>query len=150
MKINTEIDMLQNLAIFRDVPRHHLQLLAFSSEECELPNTKIIPELKKYGNHALLVIKGKLIHQQSNQEEKFDDLKDGHLLFPLSMVANIENRDNYIVIERLNGKIYRHELFKRVAEEFPDFAQQVQKNLFQNLQYSMEELNKLNQLFKKI
>ena len=147
MSVQADSQTLQQIALFRDCDVVALQILAFAAERQEFaPGEDIITQGKK-ARAAFLLLNGQAKLRDGAVE--LGTAEPGSLLGEVAMLQ----AGPYAITAKAAGPVetvrLSHELFIRVAREYPDFGRSVLRNLGDKLASNLRELETVRMLLTR-
>jgi CRP-like cAMP-binding protein len=149
MRVQTEMELLRSLPVFAGVDPSQLQLLSFSSKRRKFTAGQPILVKGEVPRGAFLLTQGRAhVHDGADAKAaKMASLETGALVGELALFVAKPNPFSIIAAQNVEAKEISRELFKRVAEEFPEFGQQVFAALSRKLDQGLVELDELQKAF---
>ncbi|MDE2383654.1 MAG: cyclic nucleotide-binding domain-containing protein [Alphaproteobacteria bacterium] len=147
MSVRADSQTLQQIPLFRDCDPVALQILAFAAERQEFASGEDIITKGKKARAAFLILNG--------QAKLRDEGEDLGLAEPGSMLGEVAmlRAGTYAITATASGPVetvrLSHELFIRVAKEYPDFGRAVMRNLGDKLAGHLRELDAIRLMLNK-
>ena len=147
MGIRADSDSLREVPIFRDCDPVAMQVLCFAAEKQEFASGEEIIAQGKKARAAFLILDGRA--QLVNGESQVAVAEAGSLLGEVAMIQ----AGPYAVTAKATGSVFTlritHELFFRVANEYPAFGAKVLQNLGDRLGQHLRELEPIRAMLLK-
>mgnify|MGYP003551740649 FL=1 len=149
MSVRADAETLRQIPIFAECEPVHLQLLAFASERQHFVSGEAIISEGKKAKSAFLLLSGNADIQQTTglHRQSIARAEPGSFLAEVAMIG----RTTYAITALAMGPVATaridHELFLRVANEYPEFGQSVFKVLARRLDSSMQDFESVRVKF---
>jgi len=147
MSIRADSESLRELPIFRDCDPIAMQVLCFAAEKQEFASGEEIISQGKKARAAFLILEGRAQLTEGDSQVAVAD--PGALLGEIAMLRS----GPYAITAKASGAVITlritHELFIRVATEYPAFGARVFHNLSDRLGQHMRELEPIRALLMK-
>ena len=149
MSIREDIAMLRAVELFAAADPAHLQVLVFAAPRVEVAAGGWLFREGQVDGAGWLLRSGAASawRTEKGQERKIANLGRGAFTGELAMAARQPHHLSVKAETRLSALRFDHDLFLRVAAEFPEFGRQVFAVLTRRLELSMLELNRVRELF---
>ena len=147
MGVRADSETLRAIPIFRDCDTVALQILAFAAERQEFASGEDIITQGKKARAAFLILNG--------QAKVRDGARDVAVAEPGAFLGEVAmvRAGPYAITATASGPVetarISHELFIRVAKEYPEFGQRVLRNLGDRLDSHLRELEGVRILLGK-
>jgi CRP/FNR family transcriptional regulator, cyclic AMP receptor protein len=138
---------LRQIPLFRNCDAVPLQVLAFAAERQEFAVGKTIIKEGQKAVAAYFVMSGSADLEQGRH--KLGHAEAGSLLGELAMIAGSTYSITAVASQPVTAARIDHELFKRVADEYPEFGRAVLGALSEKLGASVRELDNVRGLLVK-
>jgi CRP-like cAMP-binding protein len=147
MSVRADSDTLRALPLFRDCDPVALQVMAFAAEKQDFdPGEDIITQGKK-ARAAFLILGGEAVLKEG--EQKIGLAAQGYFLGEAAMIRSGPYSITATAEVAVQTARFSHELFVRVAREYPLFGKQVLVNMADKLGQSMRELEAVRVMISK-
>jgi len=147
MSVRADSQTFQQLALFRDCDVVPLQILAFAAERQEFASGEEIISKDKKARAAFLILNGQAKLRDGAQE--IGVAEPGSLLGEVAMLRS----GPYAITAVASGTVetvrLSHDLFIRVAKEYPEFGRSVLRNLGDKLAGQVRELEAVRVMLTK-
>jgi CRP/FNR family transcriptional regulator, cyclic AMP receptor protein len=149
MSVRADAETLRQIAIFADCENVHLQVLAFASERQNFAQGAPIIKQGDRAKSAYLILSGTAeIRQRRGLEFRAVAIADpGSLLGEVAMIGRTSYAITAIAKTAVITARIDHDLFLRVASEYPEFGQTVLSTLSQRLAGSVKDFDGVRALF---
>lgn len=146
MSIRADSESLRELPLFRDCDAVAMQVLCFAAEKQEFASGEDIITAGKKARAAFLILEGNVSIIEG--ENKFA-AEEGAILGEVAMLRS----GPYAITAKAAGTVVTmritHELFFRVAREYPAFGAKVMQNLTDRLSLHLRELEPIRAMLLK-
>ena len=147
MSVRADAETLRQIPIFRDCESVPLQIMAFAAERQDFSaGEEILTEGKK-ARAAFFVLNGSVDLRQAGQA--IGRAEPGSLLGEVAMIGGNASTLTAKALDLVSTARIGHELFLRVAKEYPEFGHAVLHNLSEKLVSSVREYEAVRQLLTK-
>ncbi|MEZ5810633.1 MAG: cyclic nucleotide-binding domain-containing protein [Rhizobiaceae bacterium] len=151
MSLESDIRVLGNVELFRNLNNDQLRLLAFGAESVRLKAGRDLYRENAPADCAFIIVDGRVALWQvlNGRRETVASVGEGALLGELALITS-GNRLTGAVAEtdcellRLNRK-----LFRRMLEEYPDTAARLHERITENLRDMLEQIGRLGSAFEE-
>jgi CRP/FNR family transcriptional regulator, cyclic AMP receptor protein len=147
MSVRAEAETFRQVPIFRDCDSVPLQIMAFAAERQEFAIGEDIITQSKKARAAFFILNGHVALRDAGKD--IGVAEPGSLLGEVAMISSGVYSISATAREVVSTARITHELFLRVAKEYPEFGQQVLNNLSDKLESSMRELDGVRILLNK-
>lgn len=150
MSVRSRVELLRQIPLFAEAADAHLQLLAFAMESASFAAGDVIVGAGERDSIAYVVEKGSARLVSSQAEDGTETkIGPGACIGELSMVADLPY--NITVVAETNVQCLKltRQLFYRVAEEFPDFAEIILAAVTRRVEHSVGQLKSVEKLFRQ-
>ncbi|WP_137388651.1 cyclic nucleotide-binding domain-containing protein [Rhodoligotrophos defluvii] len=151
MSVRARVELLRRIPLFSDAADAHLQLLGFAMDtETFAPGDAIIARGER-GQKAYIIETGTARVTEPDQlaEDSSTLVGPGACLGESAMVADLPYSLTAIAQTDVRCLRLTRELFYRVAEEFPDFAELVLSAVSRRLDESVRDLREVESAFRR-
>lgn len=147
MSVRADAETLRQIPIFRDCESVPLQIMAFAAERQDFSaGEEILTEGKK-ARAAFFVLNGSVDLRQAGLA--IGRAEPGSLLGEVAMIGGNASTLTAKALDLVSTARIGHELFLRVAKEYPEFGHAVLHNLSEKLVSSVREYEAVRQLLTK-
>ena len=149
MNVKASAEILGRLPIFADCERIHLQVLAFSSRQCDFPPGESIIRQDAAGQAAYLILDGTadVLYADRTTERKLNSVGYGSLLGEVAMISGRSYGVTAMARDAVIAAAIDRETFFRLAGEFPEFGMRVQRALARKFGGIVGEFIRLREIF---
>jgi CRP-like cAMP-binding protein len=151
MSVRADAETLRQIPIFAECEPVHLQLLAFASERQQFVSGEAIISQGKKAKSAFLLLSGNAdIRQLSGlQDQSIATAEPGSLLGEVAMIGQSTYAISALALGPVSTARIDHTLFLRVANEYPEFGQNVFRVLARRLESSMLDFESVREKFMR-
>lgn len=147
MSVRADAETLRQIPIFRECETVPLQIMAFAAERQEFSvGEEILTEGKK-ARAAFFVLNGSV--DLRKLEHSIGRAEPGSLLGEIAMIGSNPSTLTAKALDLVSTARISHELFLRVAKEYPEFGRIVLHNLSEKLMGSVREFEAVRVLMNK-
>ena len=147
MSVRADAETLRQIPIFRECESVPLQIMAFAAERQEFSaGEEILTEGKK-ARAAFFVLNGSVDLHRLGQS--IGRAEPGALLGEMAMIGGNPSTLTAKALDVVSTARIGHDLFLRVAQEYPEFARVVLHNLSEKLVGSVREFETVRVLLSK-
>ncbi len=151
MSVRADAETLRQIPIFADCESVHLQLLAFASERQHFVLGEAIIKQGEKAKSAFLILSGyaDIHHAKGSRARHIARAEPGTFLGEVAMIG----KSNYAITAIASGSVSTaridHDLFLRVANEYPEFGKTVFNALSKRLENSVRDFDGVRSLFTR-
>ena len=147
MSVRADAETLRQIPIFRECETVPLEIMAFAAERQEFSvGEEILTEGKK-ARAAFFVLNGSV--DLRKLEHSIGRAEPGSLLGEIAMIGSNPSTLTAKALDLVSTARISHELFLRVAKEYPEFGRIVLHNLSEKLMGSVREFEAVRVLMNK-
>ncbi len=147
MSVRADAETLRQIPIFRECESVPLQIMAFAAERQEFSaGEEILTEGKK-ARAAFFVLNGSVDLHRLGQS--IGRAEPGALLGEMAMIGGNPSTLTAKALDVVSTARIGHDLFLRVAQEYPEFGRVVLHNLSEKLVGSVREFETIRVLLNK-
>ena len=147
MSVRADAETLRQIPIFRECETVPLEIMAFAAERQEFSvGEEILTEGKK-ARAAFFVLNGSV--DLRKLEHSIGRAEPGSLLGEIAMIGSNPSTLTAKALDLVSTARISHELFLRVAKEYPEFGRIVLHNLSEKLMGSVREFEAVRVLLNK-
>jgi CRP/FNR family transcriptional regulator, cyclic AMP receptor protein len=149
MSVRADAETLRKIPIFAECEDVHLQVLAFASERQNFAQGAPIIKQGDRAKSAYLILNGSAdIRQRRGLEfRSVATAEPGSLLGEIAMIGKTAYAITAVAKTPVNTARIDHELFLRVANEYPEFGATVFNTLSKRLQDSIKDFDGVRGMF---
>lgn len=147
MSVRAEAETFRQVAIFRDCDSVPLQIMAFAAERQEFSIGEDIIAQGKKARAAFFILNGLVTLRADGQN--IGMAEPGALLGEVAMIGSGTYSLSGTARDIVSTARISHELFLKVAKEYPEFGQTVLRNLSDKLEASVREFDTIRVLLNK-
>ena len=145
--MRAEAETFRQVAIFRDCDSVPLQIMAFAAERQEFSIGEDIIAQGKKARAAFFILNGLVTLRADGQN--IGMAEPGALLGEVAMIGSGTYSLSGTARDIVSTARISHELFLKVAKEYPEFGQTVLRNLSDKLEASVREFDTIRVLLNK-
>lgn len=123
MSVRSRVELLRQIPLFSDAADAHLQLLAFAMERVSIPAGRQLIVVGEQRKTAYIIADGSAKIEYPTSGDAPQLIGTGACVGELSMLADLPYGFTVVALTDLDCLQLTRDLFYRVAEEFPDFAE---------------------------
>ncbi len=147
MSVRAEAETFRQVAIFRGCDSVPLQIMAFAAERQEFSIGEDIIAQGKKARAAFFILNG-LVTLRSNGQD-IGMAEPGALLGEVAMIGGGTYSLSGTARDIVSTARISHELFLKVAKEYPEFGATVLRNLSDKLEASVRDFDSVRVLLNK-
>jgi CRP-like cAMP-binding protein len=147
MSVRADAETLRQIPIFRDCESVPLQIIAFAAERQEFSAGEDILTEDKKARVAFSVLNGSVDLRKAGQS--IGRAEPGSLLGEVAMIGGNPSTLTAKALDVVATARISHDLFLRVAKEYPEFGRVVLNNLSEKLVSSVREYEAVRVLLTK-
>jgi CRP-like cAMP-binding protein len=147
VSVRAEAETFRQVAIFRDCDSVPLQIMAFAAERQEFSMGEDIIAQGKKARAAFFILNGLVVLKANGQD--IGMAEPGALLGEVAMIGSGTYSLSGTARDTVSTARISHELFLKVAKEYPEFGQAVLRNLSDKLEASVREFDTVRILLNK-
>jgi CRP/FNR family transcriptional regulator, cyclic AMP receptor protein len=151
MSVRADAETLRHIPIFAGCDSIPLQLLAFSAERRHFAVGDYLLSRGEIGVAAYLVLSGRaeIRSGKGSLNGTIGHAEPGAFLGEVAMIAKAPCSVSAVAVSPLTAAQIDRDLFIRVAEEYPEFAEAVFKALAGKLDLSLSEFNAAREMLMR-
>ncbi len=147
MSVRAEAETFRQVAIFRGCDSVPLQIMAFAAERQEFSIGEDIIAQGKKARAAFFILNG-LVTLRANDQD-IGMAEPGALLGEVAMIGSGTYSLSGTARDIVSTARISHELFLKVAKEYPEFGAMVLRNLSDKLEASVRDFDTVRVLLNK-
>jgi CRP/FNR family transcriptional regulator, cyclic AMP receptor protein len=143
MSVRADAETLRQIPIFADCEPVHLQLLAFASERQQFVTGEAIISQGQKAKSAYLILNGNADIRQTKglKTDVIARAEPGTFLGEVAMIGKTTYAISAVALDQVSAARIDHDLFLRVANEYPEFGQTVFSALARRLDHTVREFD---------
>jgi len=149
MSVRSRVELLRQIPLFSDAADAHLQLLAFAMDRITVPVGKHLIVEGEQRQTAFIIAKGSARIDFPGDDDPAQMVGPGACIGELSMLADLPYSFSAVAVSELDCLQLTRDLFYRVAEEFPDFAEITLEAITRRVDTTSRDLQNVARLFKQ-
>ena len=150
MGLEQDMSILGRVALFRDLTRDQLRLLAFGAERLRLPAGRNLYYEDAPADCAFIVVEGEieLFHMRDGKRVELGKVAKGSLLGELALIAPGRRPTGATAL--VDSELLRvdQKLFRRLLEEYPETAQRLHRMIMAGLKAFLDRIAQLQNAFR--
>jgi CRP/FNR family transcriptional regulator, cyclic AMP receptor protein len=147
VSVRADAETFRQVAIFRDCDSVPLQIMAFASERQEFSIGEDVISQGKKARAAFFILNGRVTLR--NDGKDIGMAEPGSLLGEIAMIGGGVYSLTGTARDIVSTVRISHELFFRVATEYPEFGRVALRNLSDKLEASVREFDSVRVLLSK-
>ncbi len=147
MSVLADAETLRQIAIFRNCDAIPLQIMAFTAERQEFSIGEDLMTQGKKARAAFVLLNGKVSLRENDHDVGVAE--PGAFLGETAMIGSGQYSITATARDIVSTARISHELFLKVAKEYPDFGRAVLHNLSEKLYQSVRELDTIRVMLDK-
>ena len=147
MSVRADAETLRKIPLFRECESVPLQIMAFAAERQDFSTGEDLLSEGKKARAAFFVLNGSIDLRSANQS--IGRAEAGSFLGEVAMIGGNPSSLTARAIDMVSTARISHELFLRVANEYPEFGRVVLHNLSEKLVGSVREFETVRVLLSK-
>jgi CRP-like cAMP-binding protein len=147
MSVLADAETLRQIGIFRNCDSVPLQIMAFAAERQEFSIGEELISQGKKARAAFFVLNGLVALREHGKDVGVAE--PGAFLGETAMIGAGTYSITAVARDIVSTARISHELFLKVAKEYPDFGRSVLNNLSAKLEASVRELDTVRVMFEK-
>jgi CRP-like cAMP-binding protein len=147
MSVRADAESFRQVPIFQDCDAIALQIMAFAAERQEFSIGEDVITQGKKARAAFFILNGRLALRSEGQD--IGMAEPGAFLGEVAMIGSGTYAISATARDIVSTARISHELFVKVAKEYPDFGKMVLRNLGDKLDASVRELESIRILLTK-
>lgn len=147
MSVKADAETFRQVALFRDCDTIPLQILAFAAERQEFSIGEDVITQGKKARAAFFILNGRVALR--NEGTDIGVAEPGSLLGEVAMIGSGTYSLSATARDVVTTARISHELFLRVAKEYPDFGRAVINTLSEKLQGTVREFETVRIMLSK-
>ncbi len=147
MGVLADAETLRQIAIFRNCDAVPLQIMAFTAERQEFSIGEDLMTQGKKARAAFVLLNGKVSLRENDHD--IGVAEPGAFLGETAMIGAGHYSITATARDIVSTARISHELFLKVAKEYPDFGRAVLQNLSEKLYQSVRELDTIRIMLDK-
>jgi CRP-like cAMP-binding protein len=147
MSVRAEAETFRQVAIFRDCDSVPLQIMAFAADRQEFSIGEDVISQGKKARAAFFILNGRVALR--DQGKDIGVAEPGALLGEVAMIGSAAYSISGVARDVVSTARISHELFLRVAKEYPEFGQTVLRNLSDKLEATVRDFDSVRVMLNK-
>lgn len=147
MSVLADAETLRKIGIFQNCDTVPLQIMAFAAERQEFSIGEELISQGKKARAAFFILNGLVALRENSKDVGVAE--PGAFLGETAMIGAGAYSITAVARDIVSTARISHELFLKVAKEYPDFGRAVLNNLSTKLEASVRELDTVRVMFEK-
>ena len=131
MARDEKLDLLQGIALFAELDRHHLERLGMLTEEVDVPAGKVLMRQGESGDDLMVVVTGQVGVERDGR--RLSTLGPGDFFGEIAVIDRGPRTATVTAESPTRLLVVNHRDFHSLMEEFPELAAQVLATLAHRL-----------------
>lgn len=151
MRVKSDVEYLRQIPLFANVDDTHLQVLSFSTKRKKVAKGRYLFKEGAKTAAAYLIIEGsvELLQDTEKSKELIAEAEAGAFLGEVAMIAGVPYSLSAKATNSVLALAISRDLFFRVAEEFPGFAERVMRVVNTKLESNLHDLKDVQDLLDR-
>jgi CRP-like cAMP-binding protein len=152
MALEQDIVVLQRVPLFAGMPAEALRLMAFSGENRDFADGNILFREGDPAESAFVVMSGRvdLIRERIKAKAVLATLGPGELIGELALIIQTNRPNKAIAVGSARCHMIRRSTFRRILEEFPDYAVRLRQEMALRLATLSPEIGAVAKSFARV
>ena len=144
MSLDADIQLLSAVPLFSDFKKEHLRLLAFGAERRKLDAGTKLYLADSYSDGGYVIAMGQVdLFDRNNRLISSHGM--GELVGELALISEVDYSATAIAAHTCQLMKIPRPLFRRMLEEYPELAEQLQKRIASSLQKFVDQLDRVRE-----
>jgi len=143
MSINTEVEALRTIPMFRTIEPAKLRLLAFISERITFRTGEILCTQGEPGDSAFIILEGHgdvLVTANGDAERKVAEIKKNDVVGEMALLTDMPRTATVKASGEITALRVSKDNFFRILQEFPEVSLEVMRVLAHRLERTTHDL----------
>lgn len=146
MSINSEVETLRTIPMFRTIEPGKLRLLAFISERMTFRPGEIMCTQGEPGDSAFIILDGQgevLVESGGGERRKVAEIKKNDVVGEMSLLCDTPRTATVAAVTEVTALTISKDNFFRILQEFPEVSLEVMRVLARRLERTTRDLAEL-------
>lgn len=150
MSLESDIDILADVALFAGLSRDQLRLLAFGAEHRSLRAGEYLYRADARADAGFVVAAGRvqLVRDGAWGRKVLGEAGPGTLLGELALIAETQRGSSALTLEACEVIRISRPLFRRMLQEFPEIAEDLQARIAAELAELTRRIGEMEERFR--
>ncbi|MBO0345138.1 cyclic nucleotide-binding domain-containing protein [Roseibium limicola] len=142
MSLETEVEALRKVPLFRGIDETKLRLLAFISDRMEFQEGERLCTQGEEGDSAFIILQGSadVLVQTPDGERKVADVKENSIVGEIAILCDVPRTATLIAASNMDVLTVSKDDFLKLLKEFPDISLEVMRTLALRLERTTRDL----------
>lgn len=152
MSLEQDIGVLQRVPLFAGLPTEALRLIAFSGEAQEFADGGVLFREGDAAESGFVVMSGRvdLIRERIKAKTVLATLGPGELVGELALIVATNRPNKAVAVGPVRCHMIRRPTFRRILEEFPDYAVRLRNEMAARLAGLAPEIGSAARAFARV
>nr|WP_231710347.1 Crp/Fnr family transcriptional regulator [Roseibium limicola] len=140
--METEVEALRKVPLFRGIDETKLRLLAFISDRMEFQEGERLCTQGEEGDSAFIILQGSadVLVQTPDGERKVADVKENSIVGEIAILCDVPRTATLIAASNMDVLTVSKDDFLKLLKEFPDISLEVMRTLALRLERTTRDL----------
>ncbi|MEJ8572427.1 cyclic nucleotide-binding domain-containing protein [Microbaculum marinum] len=146
MSINTEVETLRTIPMFRTIDPGKLRLLAFISERSMFRAGEVLCKQGEPGDSAFIILDGVgevLVDSGGGEQRKVAEIKKNDVVGEMSLLCDTPRTATVAAATDVTALTISKDNFFRILQEFPEVSLEIMRVLARRLERTTRDLAEL-------
>lgn len=151
MSLEKDIDLLRQVPFFADFNDDQLRLVAFGAETRLYRAKQVLFRQGDLADSAFIIAKGevRMTLTQDGMDQQFQSLSVGSLIGEMALVAETRRSAMATAVEDVRCIQIRRSVLRRVMDEYPDLAVNIQDRVTNRLGNLVSDLDQVSEMINR-
>lgn len=142
MSINSEVETLRTIPMFRTIEPGKLRLLAFISERITFPPGEVICTQGEMGDSAFIILsgRGEVVVDAGGEERKVAEITKNDVVGEMALLTESPRTATVRADTEVTALTISKDNFFRILQEFPEVSLEVMRVLARRLERTTRDL----------
>jgi len=143
MSINSEVETLRTIPMFRTIEPGKLRLLAFISERMTFRPGEIICTQGEPGDSAFIILDGEgevLVDAGGGERRRVAEIKKNDVVGEMSLLCDTPRTATVAAVSEITALTISKDNFFRILQEFPEVSLEIMRVLARRLERTTRDL----------
>jgi CRP-like cAMP-binding protein len=153
LSLDSDVDVLKRIPFFQGFSPEHLKLIAFSAESRSLPEKLLLYDEGQLLHSAYVIVSGMLRgHRKVKDTDRVEsrEIGPGLILGERALILDVRADEAVRVESRARVLQIRKVMFRRLLQEYPEFAATLRARLARNVLQMTADLNAVGERLKTL
>jgi CRP-like cAMP-binding protein len=143
MSINSEVETLRTIPMFRTIDPGKLRLLAFISERMTFRPGEVICTQGEAGDSAFIILDGQadvLVESGGGSQRKVAEIRKNDVVGEMSLLCDVPRTATVAASSDVTALTISKDNFFRILQEFPEVSLEIMRVLARRLERTTRDL----------